>query len=223
MDEARDLARRAAADGVEAIAATPHVRGDFPTTAERMERGVEELRDDFASHAVPVQILPGGEISLEVLWELSHDELLRFSLAGSRRYLLVEFPYRGWPLAIDAVGGMLAGAGLVSLLAHPERNPEIQDRPERLASLVEAGALVQVTAASLAGGLGRSSQLTAEKLLGMGLVHVLASDAHGPHIREGGMAAAAEAVGDDVLARYLTQEAPAAIVAGEPLPVKPGG
>jgi protein-tyrosine phosphatase len=84
--------------------------------------------------------------------------------------------------------------------------------------LVEAGALVQVTAASLDGRLGRAPERTARRLLELSLVHTLASDAHGPHIREGGLAAAAEAVGDDVLARYLTREAPAAIVAGEPVP-----
>ena len=107
------------------------------------------------------------------------------------------------------------------MLAHPERNPEVQDRPARVEALVEAGALVQVTGASLDGRLGRASKLTAKRLLELGLVHVLASDAHGPHIREGGLAAAAEAVGDDGLARYLTREAPAAIVAGEPVPPAP--
>ena len=186
-----------------------------------MERGVKELRDDFARHAVPVRILEGGEVSLDLLWEVSHDELVRFSLAQTGRYLLVEFPYRGWPLALDSAVPALVNAGLTPLLGHPERNPDVQDHPERLGSLVEAGALVQVTAGSLAGRLDRSSQATAQKLIRLGLVHVLASDSHGPHIREGGMAAAAEAVGDSELARYLTQEAPAAIIAGNSLPAPP--
>jgi protein-tyrosine phosphatase len=221
LEEARDLARVAAIDGVEAIAATPHVRSDFPTSVDRMERGVKELRDDFVRHAVPVRILTGGEVSLDLLWEVPHDELVGFSLAQTGRYLLVEFPYRGWPLALESAVPALVDAGLTPLLGHPERNPEVQDHPDRLGSLVEAGALVQVTAGSLAGRLDRSSQATAQKLLRLGLVHVLASDSHGPHIREGGMAAAAEAVGDSELARYLTHEVPAAIIAGEPVPDRP--
>jgi protein-tyrosine phosphatase len=60
--------------------------------------------------------------------------------------------------------------------------------------LVEAGALVQATAASLDGRLGRAPERTARRLLELSLVHTLASDAHGPHIREGGLASAAEAV-----------------------------
>jgi hypothetical protein len=44
-DEALDILRTMAADGVTAVAATPHVRDDYPTTAETMERLVAELRE----------------------------------------------------------------------------------------------------------------------------------------------------------------------------------
>ena len=44
LEDARELARRAAADGVTAVAATPHVRPDYPTRPEDMERGVLGLR-----------------------------------------------------------------------------------------------------------------------------------------------------------------------------------
>ena len=219
--EARELARLAAADGVEAIAATPHVRPDFPTTAEAMEEGVAELRADFEEEGIPVQVLHGGEIDVGLLWAIPPGELARLTIAQTGRYLLLEFPYRSWPLALDSAVSGLVQRGITPLVAHPERNPEVQDRPARVESLVEAGALVQVTAASLDGRLGPSSQATAKRLLELGLVHTLASDAHGPHIREAGLAAAAEAVGDEGLARYLTKEAPAAIVAGEPVPPVP--
>ena len=169
----------------------------------------------------PLQVLHGGEIDLGLLWVIQPGELARLTIAQTGRYLLLEFPYRRWPFALDSAVSVLVRQGITPLLAHPERNPEVQDRPARVEALVEAGALVQVTAASLDGRLGRAPQLTAKRLLELGLVHVLASDAHGPHIREGGLAAAAEAVGDDVLARYLTREAPAAIVAGEPVPSAP--
>jgi protein-tyrosine phosphatase len=221
LAEARELARSAVADGVDAIAATPHVRADFPTTPDVMEEGVAELRADFHEKGIPLQVLHGGEIDLDLLWAIPPGELARLTIAQTGRYLLLEFPYRSWPLALDSAVSGLVKQGITPLLAHPERNPEVQERPARIESLVEAGALVQVTGASLDGRLGRASQLTAKRLLELGLVHTLASDAHGPHIREGGLAAAAEAVGDDTLARYLTREAPAAIVAGGPVPPVP--
>jgi protein-tyrosine phosphatase len=97
----------------------------------------------------------------------------------------------------------------------------VQERPGLLAPLIAAGTLVQVTAASLDGRLGPSSQRAAQALLKDGTAHLIASDAHGPAIREPGLADAFAAVGDVALARYLTEEVPAAIVAGDPLPMRP--
>jgi protein-tyrosine phosphatase len=220
LDEACDLAYRAASEGITVIAATPHVRPDFPTTVEMMEAGVAELRAQLLEEGIPVQIVHGGELDIGLLWAVPREELPRFTIAQTGRYLLVEFPYRGWPLAVNSSVFALLEMGLTPLIAHPERNPDVQDRPGRLEELVGAGALVQVTAASLDGRLDRSSQSTAERLLELGFVHVLASDAHAPHIREAGLAAAARRVPED-LARYLTVDAPAAIVAGEPIPESP--
>jgi protein-tyrosine phosphatase len=111
--------------------------------------------------------------------------------------------------------------GFVAVVGHPERNRAVQSNPRRLGEAVRMGALVQITAASLDGRIGRSSQKAAQRLLELGFAHVLASDAHTPEIREAGLAEAVEAVGDDALARFLTVDAPSAIVAGETLPGRP--
>ena len=221
LQDSRELARRALADGVEAIAATPHVRADYPTSARRMQESVAALRRDFEAEGIALAVLPGGEIDLERLETLADEELAAFSLGGSGRYVLLEFPYRGWPLALEQTVFDLRLRGLRPVIAHPERSRDVQQRPERLAAAVAGGALVQVTAASLDGRLGRRTRAAAERLLEQGLVHVLASDAHGPEVREAGLLAAARALRDDGLARHLTTDAPAAIVAGEPVPSTP--
>ncbi|MGH3032014.1 MAG: tyrosine-protein phosphatase [Gaiellaceae bacterium] len=221
IEEARALARLAASEGVTAIAATPHVRTDYPTRPEQMEEGVEELRRDFDEQAIPVEVLHGGEIAVDALPDLDRDELRRFTLAQNGSYLLLEFPYRGWPLELEERVFELRAAGLTPILAHPERNAHVQERPESLAEAVRNGALVQVTAASLDGRLGRSSREAALHLLELRLAHVLASDAHTPAIREAGLAAAVDAIRDWPLGRYLTEVAPAAIVAGETVPDPP--
>jgi protein-tyrosine phosphatase len=221
VEDARALAQRAAEDGVTAIAATPHVRSDYPTQPDEMERGVLRLREDFVAQGIQVEVLHGGEIDLESLGSLDDDDLRRFSLARSGRYLLLEFPYSGWPAGLEETVYGLGLRGLTAVLAHPERNRAVQADPGRLGEAVRLGALVQVTAASVDGRIGRSSQKAADRLLESGLAHVLASDAHTPEIREAGLADAAEAVGDDRLATFLTAEAPAAIVAGEAVPDPP--
>jgi protein-tyrosine phosphatase len=215
LEEARELIRQGHADGVDVVAATPHVRDDYPTTPDEMERGVVALRAELASQDIPVEIVEGGELALDRLALLSEDDVRRFSFGQNGRCILLECPYFGSPLELLPAIRAVRDRGLVPLVAHPERNPEVAERPERARALVEAGALVQVTALSVSGGLGARPRAAAEKLLDLGLVHVVASDAHGPHIREGGLAVAAEAIRDAALAAYLTEEAPAAILAGE--------
>jgi len=43
LDESVAILRAAAEGGITRIAATPHVRADYPTSPDTMERGVDEL------------------------------------------------------------------------------------------------------------------------------------------------------------------------------------
>ena len=74
-------------------------------------------------------------------------------------------------------------AGLKPVLTHPERNQEVQRRPEMVKELVDRGLRIQIGASGLTGLFGRRVRRTAEKLLSEGLVHVIASDAHDPEVR----------------------------------------
>jgi len=223
LDDALAIAEAAVADGIRTIAATPHVRAhDYPTTPEQMEQQLDSLREALRDAAMPLELLPGGEIALDMLPQLGDDDLRRFGLAGNPKYLLLEAPYLGWPLGIEDALFQLSLRGFTTVLAHPERNDEVQSSPERLAPLVERGTLVQLTAASLDGRLGASPQKTGLRLLELGLAHLLASDAHAPTLRQIGMTAAANAVGNDELGRWLTEEVPAAIAEGGDLPPRPG-
>ena len=108
------------------------------------------------------------------------------------------------------------------MLAHPERNPEVQATPSLLAPLVRGGTLVQVTAASIDGRLGVRSRETGLRLIASGLAHLLASDAHTPDVRAAGMRSAVLAVPDEALAEWLASSVPEAIVRGAELPPRPG-
>jgi protein-tyrosine phosphatase len=221
LEKSVAMARTAVGDGIHALAATPHVRSDFPTTASQMEAGAAELRSALVAEGVELDVLTGGEIALDQLPALADAELTRFGLAGNPGYLLLEFPYYGWPLDLETRMFELRTKGFGIVLAHPERNAEVQAAPERLERLVEHEALVQLTAASIDGRLGRRSRDTAFRLLELGLAHLLASDAHAPGVRAMGLASAAEAVADEALARWLTESVPAAIVAGAAIPERP--
>ena len=211
------MCRSAARDGVTVLAATPHVRRDYPTTPDQMERALEAVR---AAAGDVVRLVPGGEIDVAEL-DRPRDELARFALAGNPRYLLVETPYVGWPLDLADRLFQLRARGITPVLAHPERNADVQRRPELLEPIVAGGTLVQLTAAAVDGRLGRNAKKSSTTLIEQELAHLIASDAHAPSVREVGMSSAAAAVGDDVLARWLTADVPRAIVDDERIPPRP--
>ena len=182
---------------------------------------VAELRTEIEQAGIPLDVRPGGEIAIEWLAKLPVEELRRFGLGGNPRYLLVETPYCGWPLGLADRLFSLRASGITPVLAHPERNAEVQAHPERLAELVDSGVLVQVTAASVDGRIGRRAQECGLRLVEEGLAHLLASDAHHASVRAVGMTEAARAVGGGALATWLTRDVPAAIIGDTRIPPRP--
>jgi protein-tyrosine phosphatase len=221
LEESLDIARACVADGVDVIAATPHVRHDYPTTAEVMEEQVALLQQLLDAEGIRLSVLCGGEISFDHLSRLTADDKRRFGLGGNPSYLLLEFPYYGWTLALEHHVESLVAEGITPVVAHPERNADVQDDPQRVATLIERGALIQLTAAAIDGRIGRAAHTAAFDLLELGFVHLIGSDAHHPGIREAGMSAAVAAVADPVLTRWLTVGVPGAIVGNAKIPPQP--
>jgi protein-tyrosine phosphatase len=226
-DGARDLsetvaiARSMAADGVCAVAATPHVRYDWPTTPEEMEQALAVTRAAVQEAGVALDVLPGAEIALEELERLDEEARSRFGLGGNPRLLLLEFPYWAWPLSLAQTLRELRSASVVPVIAHPERNADVQENPKRLRELVEAGAFVQLTAASVDGRLGKKPAACARALLELGLAHLVASDAHAPTVRQAGLSGMGRALADEPLGRWLTEDVPRALIAGADVPERP--
>ena len=225
-DGARDLeaslamARAMAADGVTVVAATPHVRDDYPTEPAAMEQALTEVRAVIADAGLALDVRGGAEVALDRLDRLDTDARARFGLCGNPSLLLLEFPYHALPIGLAHECALLVGAGVTPVIAHPERNPNVQARPEVLLPIVDAGAVIQLTAASVDGRIGRAPAACARRLLELGLAHCVASDAHGPGVREAGLRAAAATLGAP-LGRWLTEDAPAALLEGRPLPPRP--
>lgn len=221
LGDALDMARAFVADGVTAIVATPHVRDDYPTSADAMLRAVDVLRRALDDAAIPLTVFSGAELDIDWIPRLDATKLGRLTLAGNGRYVLVETPYYGWPVGLVEQLLRLRVAGFTPVLAHPERNREVQANPSLLPPLVHGGTFVQVTAASLDGRLGPRSRETASRLVATNLAHVVASDAHTPDVRAAGMRAAADAIEDQALAQWLAEDVPLALVEGRDLPPRP--
>lgn len=215
LEDSLAMARRALAEGFEAVCATPHIRSDHDVRIAELPGRVAALQDELAARELPLRVTPGGEVSELAVAQMSDAELRTVALGGGRWILLEP---RGGPLSdsLDEAVRELESRGFHALVAHPERHLA-EDLFGRLSRLIERGALVQATAAfferpDTASGM----RMLAER----GLVHVLGSDAHSSH---GGRPIALRGA-LDVLAgverlsphiEWIAQTAPHAIVAGE--------
>jgi protein-tyrosine phosphatase len=214
-----ELAAALAAAGVRVLAATPHVSDVYPTRAEDIRSGLAEVRVALDAADVAVRLVAGAEIAFAQLEQLPTEVIRSLSLNGTGTFVLIEFPYDGWPQGIADLLAALAREGLFAVLAHPERNPIVQAAPQRLTGLVETGALVQVNAGSVVGASGTAAAEAARSLIDSGLAQLVASDAHDTHSRPT-IADAARHLPDE-LADWLTWEVPSAVLAGERPPPRP--
>lgn len=215
---ALEMARTAVRDGIQTIICTPHQLGSFSTNrGPAIRRRVAKLRDRLAAEGIPLSILPGGDVRIEdtLLASLRSGDVL--TLGDRGRHVLLELPHELY-FPLEPLLAQLAAAGLVGILSHPERNQAILTRPALLRSLVKAGCLLQVTAGSLLGGFGPLAQSLAEDLLRQGLIHFLATDAHGTRSRRPVMRRAyeraAELAGEEV-ADQICCENPRRVAEGE--------
>lgn len=221
--EAVEMARAAWDAGTRLMVCTPHMSARYPTSPHAVHEGVARLRTALADAEVGLRIAGGGEIDLEHLRRMGDEDLALAALGDGGRWILLEMPFRGWPLALPQILRDLEIRGYGAIIAHPERAEAIQRAPDRMRDIVGRGALVQLTAGSFLGDHGPAARRTALMLLAGGAAHLLASDAHsagpwrGPEL-EPGLQAAADAI--DVAPqtlRWMVDEGPAAVLEGRPV------
>ena len=131
LEEAVEIVRAMAEDGTTIIAATPHVRDDYPTTPDQMEAALGLLQAAVDAAGIEIDLRGGGEIAISALGDLDAATIARFGLGGNPQLLLLEMPYYGWPLSLSHHCERLLRSGIVPVLAHPERNSAVTSHTAR--------------------------------------------------------------------------------------------
>jgi protein-tyrosine phosphatase len=217
----QEMCRMAAADGIEHVVATPHANERYAYDRERLREILDRLR---------TLVGPKPQLSLGCDFHLSYenvqDTLLhpeKYTIDNSH-YLLVELSNYSIPAHVEDSFTQLGSKGITPVITHPERNPILQQGPQRVLNWVELGCVVQVTASAVTGAWGSRVLRVAEWLLEREAVHVLATDAHDTKHRVPNLSAARREVeelyGAEV-ARALVEDNPRAIISGQPLPYFP--
>lgn len=215
FDIALEMARIAVANGVTVQACTPHIfPGVYDNSGPQIRLAVDEFQNCLDEHGIPLRLVTGADAHIvpNMVDGLRSGAIL--SLADTR-YVLVEPPHHVAPPRIEYLFFELLTAGYVPILTHPERLTWIESRFETFVQLFHAGVWMQLTSGSVTGSFGRRPQYWSERMLNEGMVHILASDAHGarrrrPDLAEG-RAAAAKWLGETE-AEQLVLDRPRAIL-----------
>jgi protein-tyrosine phosphatase len=190
LDDAVAMCRLAAAEGVQAMAATAHQNERWKdVTAERIVDATLQLRTALVRENIPVVVFPSAEVMAEPATAATWRSGRLFSVGGHGNYLLLEMPRGAFVDLLPTVRG-LREAGVRTILAHPEKEEEFLHGNGLLESLIESGCLVQVSASSVTDPKSPTDRTALRRWFKRGMVHLLASDGHSPVRRPPLMAAA---------------------------------
>ena len=180
LEQSIEMARMAVNDGIGVIVVTPHQLGNFKkNTGDLVRAETAKLQAELQRQQIPLRVLPGGDVRIEepMIPMLLNGQVL--TLGDHRRHVLLELPHELY-FPLEPILKQLAKHNMVGILSHPERNQGLLRQRELLPKLVDAGCLMQVTAGSLVGGMGEACRELSQWMIREGLVHFLATDAHGP-------------------------------------------
>ncbi len=218
LEESLEMLRLAAFSGTTDIVATPHSNPEFDFD----EMCVEELFLDLSAKANQfITLHIGCDFNLNyknISDALRHPN--KYAI-NHKQYLMVELPELiDLSTAHEGISRLI-DVGIIPVITHPERNVCVQRKCGELERWVTEGCLVQVTGQSFFGSFGQRAKAFADKLMGLDLVHFIASDAHDCVDRPPDLSIAH----GHIASRYGVERAdslctynPAAVLAGDPLP-----
>ncbi len=214
IDDSIQLIEQAVGQGITGIICTPHIHpGRYDNNLVSIKKSFFLLRDKVRIHKIPIAMGFAAEIRVsdQLVIDLDKNSLPFIGTWKGNPALLLEMSHAKVPIGMEELLSWLVQRGIQPIVAHPERNKELIKYPERVFSLVERGALLQVTAGSLVGEFGKKALEASEWLLDRQLVTFIASDAHHPKRRPPAMAPARQRLIDingELLARKLTVDNP---------------
>lgn len=190
-----ELAKACITDGALGIIATPHVSlgSDLPGFISRRNAAMAELTGTLASRGIDLALKPGAEVMIRHngAAQKAYDDFEKLGsqlTLGNSNLLLVEYGVTNEPLWFEDSLFRFQDIGFQPVIAHMERYPWLKSQ-SRVEKLADKGIYMQVNVESLK-GLFSVDAMRMRRMIKSGLVHFVATDAHGIERRKPEMATA---------------------------------
>ena len=178
LNESIEMAMIAKEQGITKIVNTSHYHPDFRyKKGEELLKELEDFNNVLKENMIDIEVLIGNEIyyTKDLIKEI--DELDFYTL-NNRRYILIELPPTNFPKDLCNIVYELKEKNYIPVFAHVERYREVQENPELIYEVINAGAIIQVNSHSILGKSGKELQKVCNTLLNRNMVHVVGTDAH---------------------------------------------
>ena len=162
---------------IDCIVATPHFAyGQEKAKLDEIKRKYWEVREQWKEKGTKKELFLGNEIFYSEGVEDSLISGLAMTMNGTR-YVLIEFRLDESFTSIERAVQKLRYAGYIPIFAHVERYKNLRSS-KCFQQLIGMGAYMQVNASTLIGKHGFFTKCRMMRLVKLGLVHFVATDAH---------------------------------------------
>jgi len=217
--ESLALLKLFAEDEITQVITTPHINPpNFNNTHQTISAAFQAFKQHYQTQTTTQLAGFAAEVraGFELIPLIETQQIPFLGHLEGYDILLLELPHSHIPVGTDKLIRWLLDKKIRPMIAHPERNAAILKNLDNLNLFIEAGCLIQLTAASVAGAFKSSITQRAHQILEKGWADVLATDAHNcehrPPLLTLGRQAAANIIGETE-AWALVRETPAKIIA----------
>jgi len=177
-DETMAMLKQGVDDGITGAVCTSHVLNRLDAAFEKqLTDKFQELKKRVEKENINVALWLGAEIHIQSDFHLNSPLA---TLNNNGKYMLIELPLSEVPENATETIFQLCLDGIVPILAHPERNGIIAQRPNWAYEFAQRGLLLQINAGSVTGYFGKRTKRLVYQFLDQGYVHFVASDCHNP-------------------------------------------
>ena len=151
LNESIEMAMIAKEQGITKIVNTSHYHPDFRyKKGEELLKELEDFNNVLKENMIDIEVVIGNEIyyTKDLIKEI--DELDFYTLNNSR-YILIELPPTNFPKDLCNIVYELKEKNYIPVFAHVERYREVQENPELIYEVINAGAIIQVNSHSILG------------------------------------------------------------------------